>query len=137
MPGGSRELDGAHGDHSEVTVKKARVSILVFGIYMVVLGLALLVVPNVLLSLFAYPATTEMWIRILGFIVVVLGYYYIVAARYELTPFFKASVYGRPAVIVCFAAFVLLGMAKPVLVLFGLIDLLGANWTGLALRSSR
>jgi hypothetical protein len=121
----------------EVTVKKATVSILVFGIYMVVVGLALLVVPNVLLSLFAYPTTTEIWIRILGFIVVVLGYYYIVAARFELTPFFTASVYGRPAVIVCFTAFVLLGMAQPILILFGLIDLLGAIWTGLALRASR
>ena len=125
------------GDHSEVTVKKASLSILVFGIYMVGVGLALLVVPNVLLSLFAYPTTTEIWIRILGFIVVVLGYYYMVAARFELTPFFRASVYGRPAVIVCFAAFVLLGMAQPVLILFGVIDLLGAVWTGLALRASR
>ena len=118
-------------------MKNARVSILVFGIYMVVLGLALLVIPNVLLSLFDYPATTEIWIRILGFMVVVLGYYYIVAARYELTPFFRASVFGRPAVIVCFAGLVLLGMAQPVLILFGAIDLLGAIWTGLALRSSR
>ena len=118
-------------------MSRAAVSVLAFGIYMVVVGLALLVIPNVLLSLLAYPTTTEIWIRILGFVVVILGYYYIVAARFELTPFFKASVYGRPAVIVCFAAFVLVGMAKPVLVLFGLIDLLGATWTGLALRSSR
>jgi hypothetical protein len=46
----------------------------------------------------------------------------------------KASVYGRPAVIVCL---VLLGMTQPVLILFGAIDLLAAIWTGLALRSSR
>jgi len=118
-------------------VKNARVSILVFGIYMVVLGLALLVISNVLLSLFDYPTTTEIWIRILGFMVVVLGYYYIVAALFELTPFFRASVFGRPAVIVCFAGLVLVGMAQPVLILFGAIDLLGAIWTGLALRSSR
>jgi hypothetical protein len=69
-------------------------------------------------------------------VVVILGYYCIVAARFELTHFFEASAYGRPAVIVCFAAFVLLGMAQPVLVLFGLIDLLGAIWTRLALRSA-
>jgi len=125
------------GDHSEVTVNKASLSILVFGIYMVVVGLALLVVPNLLLSLFAYPTTTEIWIRILGFMVVVAGYYYIVAARFELTPFFRATIYGRPAVIVCFVVFVALGMARPILILFGAIDLLGAIWTGLALRSSR
>jgi len=118
-------------------VKKARVSIFVFGIYMVVVGLALLVIPNVLLSLVAYPTTTEIWIRILGFVVIILGYYYLVAARYEVTPFYKASVYGRPAVIVCFTALVLLGLAQPVLIIFGLVDLLGAIWTGLALHSSR
>jgi len=124
------------GDHSEVTVNKARVSILVFGVYTVTVGLALLLVPSVLLSLFAYPTTTEVWIRILGFVVVILGYYYIVAARYGIVRFFRASVYARPALIVFFAILVLLGMAEPVLVLFGAIDLLGAIWTGLALRSS-
>lgn len=118
-------------------MNKARVSILVFGVYTVTVGLALLLVPNVLLSLFAYPTTTEVWIRILGFIVVILGYYYIVAARYEFVRFFRASVYARSSLIVFFAILVLSGMAEPVLVLFGVIDLLGAIWTGLALRSSR
>ena len=118
-------------------MSKAAVTVLVFGVYMVVVGFALLAVPNVLLSLFAYPTTTEVWIRILGFTVIVLGYYYIVAARYEMVHFFKASVYGRPAIIVFFAILVALGMAEPILVLFGAIDLLGAIWTGLALRSSQ
>ena len=118
-------------------MSRAAASVLAFGIYMVIVGLALLVVPNVLLSLFASPTTTEIWIRILGFIVVVLGYYYIVAARHELTPLFRASVYGRPAVIVCFSGFVLLGMAEPTLALFGILDLLGAIWTAFALRYSR
>ena len=118
-------------------MSRAAVSILVFGFYMVIMGLILLIIPNVLLGLFAYPTTSEVWIRILGFIVAVLGYYYIVAARYELVPFFWASVYGRPAVILCFACLVVLGLARPILVLFGGIDLLGAIWTGLALRSSQ
>ena len=53
-------------------MSRAAVSVLVFGIYMVILGLIMLVFPNQLLSLFAYPTTTEVWIRILGFIVAVL-----------------------------------------------------------------
>ena len=118
-------------------MSRAAASVLAFGIYTVILGLALLVVPNVLLSVFASPTTTEIWIRILGFIVVVLGYYYIVGARHELTPFFRASVYGRPTVTVCFAGFALLRMAEPVIVLFGILDLLGAIWTALALRYSQ
>jgi hypothetical protein len=117
-------------------MSKAAVSALVFGIYLVLLGVTLLIVPNLLLTLFAYPTTNEVWIRVLGLVVGVLGYYYIVAARSELTSFFEASVRARPAVILCFSALVLLGLAKPVLILFGAIDLLGAIWTGLALRSS-
>ena len=34
-----------------------------------------------------------------------------------------------------FTAFVPLGLAQPPLILFGVVDLLGAIWTGLALRS--
>jgi hypothetical protein len=117
-------------------MSKAALSALVFGTYMIVVGLTLLIVPNLLLTLFAYPTTTEVWIRVVGMMVAILGYYYIEAARNESTSFFRASVRGRPAVIVVFFAFVALGWAKPVLIPFGAIDLIGAIWTRLALRSS-
>jgi len=117
-------------------MSKAAKSILVFGIFMVLVGLGLLIMPNVLLTLSGYPTTSEVWIRVVGLVVAILGYYYIVAARNELTSLFKASVRARPGVIVVFIVFVALGWAKPILVLFGAIDLLGAIWTGLALRSS-
>jgi len=58
------------------------------------------------------------------------------AARNELTSFLKASGRSRPAVIVAFIVFVAMGFAEPIFVLFGAIDMLGAVWTGLALRSS-
>ena len=66
-----------------------------------------------------------------------LSFYDIQAARAEWTDFFRWSVYTRGSVILFFVAFVLLGLAPPVLLLFGLVDLLGATWTGLALRSSQ
>jgi len=117
-------------------MSRAAVSACVFGVYMLVVGPILLIKPDFLLGLFGYPATDELWIRVLGLIVALLGYYYLVAARNEYTSIFRASVYARSSVFVCFAAFVLLGKAQPALVLFGAIDLLGAIWTGLALRSS-
>ena len=116
-------------------MSSAAKSILAFGIYLVVLGVTLLIVPNVLLTLFAYPTTDEVWIRVLGLVVLILGYYDIEAARNELVSFFKATVRARPVVIVCFVVFVALGFAKPILILFGAVDLLGAIWTGLALRN--
>jgi hypothetical protein len=54
-----------------------------------------------------------------------------------MTDFLKLTVYTRSSLIVFFAAFVLLGLASPPLILFGVVDLLGAIWTGLALRSPK
>jgi hypothetical protein len=109
-------------------------SVLVFGVYMSVMGVLLLAFPNVLLGLLGYPTTEEVWLRVLGVVTAILGYYYSVAARNELTSFFRASVFARPLVIVFFFAFVALGIAEPILLLFGVVDLLGAVWTGLELR---
>ena len=117
-------------------MSKAAKRILVFGIFIVLVGVGLLIMPNVLLTLSGYPTTSEVWIRVVGLVVAILGYYYVEAARNELTSFFWASVRARPVVIVCFIALVALGLAKRILILFGAIDLLGAIWTGLALRSS-
>ncbi len=112
-------------------------SVFVFGLYLVVLGIVLLVVPNFLLAMFFLPSTTEVWIRVVGMLVLFLGFYYTQAARKEMTDFFRWTGYVRSTVIVFFAAFVLLGLASPPLILFGAVDLLGAIWTGLALRSPK
>jgi hypothetical protein len=115
--------------------KSAR-SMFVFGIYVAVLGIMLIVVPNFLLRI-SRTSTTEVWIRVVGLLLLYLGFYYTQAARKEMTDFFRWTVYTRSTVIVFFAAFVLLGFARPPLIMFGVIDLLGAIWTGLALRSAR
>ena len=112
-------------------------SVFVFGLYLVGLGAILLVVPNLLLSVFGFPLTSEVWIRVVGMLVLYLGIYYVVLARAETPLFFRLSVYLRASVIVFFSAFVLLGIASPPLILFAVVDLLGAIWTGLALRQSR
>ncbi len=111
-------------------------SVYVFGIYLALLGLILLIVPNVLLALFMLPVTNEVWIRVVGMLILFLSFYYYQAARKEMTDFFRWTVYLRPTVIVFFAVFVLMGLANPPLILFGLVDLLGAIWTALTLRSS-
>jgi hypothetical protein len=112
-------------------------SITVFAGYLVLLGLTLLVAPNLLLTTFGIPPTSEVWIRIVGVLVLILAFYYAQAARKEMIDFFRWTVPARSAVIVFFIVFVFLGWAKPVLILFGAIDLIGAIWTLMALRSSR
>jgi hypothetical protein len=115
-------------------MSRAAKSLSVFGIYLCGLGLILLLVPNLILQAFGAPPTNEVWIRINGMFILCLSFYYIQAARNELTNFIRWTVWTRIAVIFFFAAFVLLVSAPKALLLFGLIDLLAAIWTWLALR---
>jgi hypothetical protein len=109
-------------------------TVLAFGWYILILGAVLVLAPNLLLTAFGLPPTEEVWIRVVGMLLLFLGGYYQLAARAEWTPFFRASVWFRGLVIVFFAAFVLLGFVKPALLGFAVVDLLAALWTATALR---
>jgi hypothetical protein len=109
-------------------------SVFVFSVYLILLGATIVVVPNLFLSVFGIPPTTEVWIRVVGMLVTILGFYYLQSARHGLVPFFRATLLGRTAVLVFFIAYVVLGFAPPILILFGLIDVAGAIWTALCLR---
>jgi hypothetical protein len=115
-------------------MSNAAKSLFVFGVYLCGLGLLLLVVPNLLLPIFGAPPTNEVWIRINGMFMLCLSFYYIQAARYGLAMFIRWTVWARVAVIIYFAAFVLLIAAPKALLWFGLVDLLAAMWTWFALK---
>ena len=115
-------------------MSQAAKSLFVFGIYVGGLGLILLLVPNLILQVFGVPPTNEVWIRVNGMFLLCLSFYYIQTARHELTSFIRWTVWTRIAVIFVFAAFVLFVSAPKPLLLFGLIALLAAIWTWLALR---
>ena len=105
------------------------ISILVFGIYIIIVGSGFSLIPNTILPLLKFPKTNEPWIRVMGVIIVVLGFYYIIAAQNELAPFFWASIAGRFAILISFSLLVIFKKAKPMLILFGIIDTIGAIWT--------
>ncbi|HEX8456808.1 MAG TPA: hypothetical protein VF656_05740 [Pyrinomonadaceae bacterium] len=117
-------------------MSRAAKSLFVFGIYLCGLGLLLLLVPNLLLRLFGVPPTNEVWIRLNGMFVLCLSFYYVQAARSELTTFIRWTIWTRLAVLVYFTAFVLLVSAPKALLWFGLIDLLAALWTWRALTEA-
>ncbi len=116
--------------------KSAR-SLFVFSIYLFILGAVLVVIPSLLLNLFNLPGTGEIWVRVVGMLVFILGFYYFLAAKNELKLFFVATVYGRAAVLVFFIFFVLFDLAQPIIILFGTVDALAALWTHLSLRSEK
>lgn len=110
-------------------------TVLVFSFYLYLLGLALVVAPNALLGVFRIAETHEVWIHVVGVLVLALAFYYWSAARKDLRQFFQWSVVVRTAVLLFFLAFVVVGLAPPILILFGLIDFAAAGWTAAALRS--
>ena len=71
-------------------------------------------------------------------LLIFIGYYYIRAGTNEegMTRFFRWTIHTRSLVIVYLSIFALLNLVKPIIILFGGIDLIGAIWTALALRSS-
>ncbi len=112
-------------------------SVYFFGFYLAPLGIILLAVPNFLLNLFGIAATTEVWIRVVGMLVLALSVYYITAGRYNIGPVIRTTVYVRSSIIFFFIAFTLAGWVQPAIILFGVVDLLGAGWTYKALQSEK
>lgn len=112
-------------------------SLLAFGIYLVGMGVGLILMPNVLLGLLGFPATDEVWSRVVGVLALLLAFYYIQAARADLQPFIQWTVYARIAAFFFFTAFVLARLAEPILFGLGLIDLAAALWTGWAIRKEK
>ena len=109
-------------------------SILVFGIYLVIIGLIFLLAPNAVLSLIGLPPTHEVWAHLAGMLLLVLAFYYLMAAWSETRPFFQWTLYTRFSAIFVLIGFVWAGWIGPVVFLFWLGDLAGALWTLLALR---
>ncbi len=116
--------------HAAFTIKA-------FAVYLMALGASLVFAPNLMLALFGFAPTTEVWIRVLGVVVFNLGWYYWYAAVSEARPFFAASVITRVFALLAFSGLVVKGFAPPMLALFGIIDAAGGAWTWAALRRDR
>ncbi len=109
-------------------------SIIFFGVYLLIAGLGFLFIPNLLLSIVGLPTTTEVWIRVVGLLVAIIGGYYLFLGRHNDILFFRATVPGRFAVVAGLLAFVLLDLAGPQLLIFAVLDSAGAIWTWYSLR---
>ena len=97
--------------------------------YVLISGLQLLFIPNILLALFGFPPTHEIWIRVMGLLVLILTIYYYSIARYGNDRVVWATVVGRLVFCGGLVVFVLLGLAKPAIIGLAVLE------TGLALWS--
>ena len=107
-----------------------------FGIYLVSIGAFVVAAPNAFLTLLHLQPATDPWLRVLGVVVMAIGMLALASARSEHAGFFRATVWVRFFVLISFTALVLLQLAPPVLILFGVIDAAGGVWTKLAMARS-
>lgn len=114
-------------------MRNGGLSVLLFGAYLIALGTILLLLPNFLLGIFRIPDTDEVWIRILGGVLMAIGYLYIQGGRAAAEWFLRASVLARAGVAAVLFGLVLFGEAPPIIALFAVADLAAAAWTAYAL----
>jgi hypothetical protein len=118
----------------DVAGPRARRSLFVWGWYLAILGVGLLLWPNPVLTLVRLPETDEVWIRVVAMFVLLLAHFSFSSARTANAEYMRWSVQARLAVPFFFAAFVLADWVSAALIPFGLVDLAGAMWTWGALR---
>ena len=118
-------------------MSQSALSIFVFGWYIFVNALVLIVSPNLLLTTLGLEPTQEPWLRLLGVVTLALSFYYILAAYEEVLSFFQWTILGRSTVFVGVTALAFGGLVPAVIVVFAVIDAAGAVWTAAALRSDR
>lgn len=105
-----------------------------FGVGAILGGIPMVAVPGAILGLLGVPPADDVWVRLWGMEVVVLGFYYVAAGRADLRPFFVASVWGRIAFCAALIGLVLLVSAPWQVLIVGGFDALGVMWTLAALK---
>ncbi len=79
--------------------------------------------------------STDAWVRIVGVLTGILAFYFLNSARVDDLTFIRATVVARIVFFIAVTTLVTAGLAASRFVAFGLIDLAGAAWTWLGLRS--
>lgn len=98
-------------------------------IYVLISGLQLLFIPNFLLVTFGLEPTSEIWIRILGMLVLALSFYYYAIYKNGGKEVVRATVQGRLFFCTGLSILVIMGMVKPVLMIFAIIETGLSLWT--------
>ena len=112
-------------------------SLFVFGVYAIAAGVGLLLMPGLVLGTLGFPPTQDGWVRVVGALAIAVGAYHIVAARNDLIPYIRATVWARIGFAVLLGGLVVASVMPRSLLLFAAIDVAGAVWTAVALRQAR
>ena len=118
-------------------MSRARLSIFIYSIYLASGGLAMALIPNVILSLVGHPTTNEPWVRLFGALAFVLGAKGFNYSKLDIESMFQFDVYTRSFFASFLLVLVLIGYARPILLVWTVVDYSAALWTALAIRADR
>ena len=111
-------------------------SIFYYSFYMMGMGLGLLFIPDLILGVFGFDPTSDIWIHVLGLFAFCTGMLYFYCGRTNQTGFFRISIIERSVFFLGMVGIGLFLQADPMLALIGGVDLFGAIWTAATLRKS-
>ncbi|WP_436514937.1 hypothetical protein [Ekhidna sp. To15] len=117
-------------------MNKPAKTVWLFGLYLIVEGLFLMLAPSWVLSGIGLPDPESVWRLILGFVVAVLGYYYVRNANENLIPFFGFTVQIRIIQFVFFIWLYVFDRGTLSLVAFSFIEFAAGMWTWRMLKRS-
>ena len=118
-------------------MSKTGISIVAYSIYLGCGGLGMALIPNVMLGLLGLPPTQEVWVRLFGFLALVLAAKGINGALLNLVPVMQFDVYTRTCFSLFLTVLILLGLAPRILFIFAAIDFAAAVWTLLSIRADK
>jgi hypothetical protein len=116
-------------------MSRAAVSILAFGVYLASAGVLLIFVPRQMCRILSIAQPEGAWIRIIGMLFLFLAFYCWRAAREENASFIHWTLFTRPTTLLFLAWFVASGWLEPIVLVFGVIDLVATGWTFVAIRA--
>lgn len=108
----------------------------IFGLYLLIEGVFLMLAPSWVLSAIGIPDPESVWRIVLGFVVAVLGYYYLRNAKANLVAFFGFTVQVRIVQLIFFVWLYVFERGTLALVAFSFIEFAAGMWTLRALKTA-
>lgn len=109
-------------------------SVMVWGIYLLLIGGVLLVVPEPLVTFLQLPFGGGFAERLLGMLTMVLGLYYVLAASQRNTAMYRWKIAGHALGVCSMGILMATGSAPVSLSGTALMDVLAGTWTWYALH---
>jgi hypothetical protein len=112
-------------------------SLIVQAIYVIITGLQLIFVPNLLIGMFGFEETHEVWIQVLGIVILPLAAVYYAISKQGNREVVFSTIISRGFVGIGFLFLALTGATKMSIILFAGIDIATAVWTWMELNKEQ